>query len=120
MPTSVGLLIEVEDDSSGEVLNDLFSWMRADAPRLRVEVVRRPVSPGEMAGSVVTALATAALSKELLGMVVTGIAGWLSARATTRRTKIRVKRGDVEIEIDTANVAAADEIARRLSRELGE
>ncbi|MEU7871274.1 hypothetical protein [Dactylosporangium sp. NPDC049140] len=113
------MLVEVMDDPAGDVLEDLRVWLRGDAPGLRVERVRGAIGPGEMSGGVVAALETAVLSKELLGMLVTGVAGWLSARATTRRTKIRVKLGEVEVEIDTADVAKADEIARRLGRELG-
>jgi len=119
MPASGGVVIEVVDDGEGDALTDLWSWLRADAPQVRVDPVDRPGRPGEMSGGVLAALETAVLSKELLGMVVTGVAGWLSARATSRRTKIRVKRGDVEVEIDTADMKAADEIARRLGRELG-
>jgi hypothetical protein len=100
-------------------LEDLRVWLRVDAPGLRIGQVRRPAGPGEMNGGVVAALETAVLSKELLGMLVTGVAGWLSARATTRRTRIRVRLGEVEVEIDTADVVKADEIARRLGRELG-
>lgn len=113
------MVIEVADDPAGDALEDLWVWLRADAPQVHIERVRRPVPEGEMSGGVVAALKTAVLSKELLGMAVTGVAGWLSARATTRRTRIRVKRGEVEVEIDTADVAKADEIARRLGRELG-
>jgi hypothetical protein len=119
MPATGGAVVRVTDDHSGEALEDLRVWLRVDAPALRVGPIRGPIQPGEMSGGVIAALETAVLSKELLGMLVTGVAGWLSARATTRRTKIRVKVGEVEVEIDTADVAKADEIARRLGRELG-
>jgi hypothetical protein len=118
MTTTGGLVIEVADDPLGEGLEELRVWLRADAPALRMARLHQPVRPGEMSGGVVAALETAVLSKDLLGMLVTGVAGWLSARATTRRTRIRVKLGDVEVEIDTADVSKADEIARRLGREL--
>jgi hypothetical protein len=119
MPMSSGVVVRVMDDPLGDALEDLRVWLRVDAPGLRFGQVFRPVEPGEMNGGVVEALETAVLSKELLSMLVTGVAGWLSARATTRRTRIRVKTGDVEVEIDTADVVKADEIARRLGRELG-
>ncbi|HTJ36712.1 MAG TPA: hypothetical protein VL738_26110 [Dactylosporangium sp.] len=118
MPTSGGLVIEVVNDPAGDALEDLRAWLRVDVPRLRVEAVRAAIGRGEMSGGVLAALETAVLSKELLDMVVTGVAGWLSARATTRRTKIRVKCGDREVEIDTADIDQADEIAHRLGREL--
>jgi Effector Associated Constant Component 1 len=114
-----GLFIVVEDDPVGDALADLCEWLREDVRQVRVEPIVRPVGPGEMHGGVWQALETAMLSKEVFGMVITGIGGWLSARATTRRTKIRVKRGDAEVEIDTANVrealAIADQLERRLS-----
>jgi hypothetical protein len=37
-----------------------------------------------------------------------------------RRTKIRVRRCKKEVEIDTADLDKADEIVRRLARELGD
>ncbi|MET7393854.1 hypothetical protein ABZS66_10210 [Dactylosporangium sp. NPDC005572] len=117
--TEIGLTIVVVDDPAGDELADLHDWLRQDVRGVRMAPVERPPIEGQMSGGVVAALETAVLSKELLGMVVTGIGGWLSARATTRRTKIRVKRGDVEVEIDSANVEQADQIARRLGRELG-
>jgi hypothetical protein len=120
MPTSGDVVVVlVMDDPVGEALEDLRVWLRVDAPELRIGQVRGPVQPGEMNGGVVAALETAVLSKELLGMLVTGVAGWLSARATARRTRIRVRMGEIEVEIDTADVVKADEIARRLGRELG-
>jgi len=118
--SNAGLRITVLDDPAGDALAELWTWLREDARGVRLQQVYETPGPGEMAGGALAALETAVLSKELLGMVATGLGGWLSARATTRRTRIRVKRGDVEVEIDTASLDKASEIARRLSAELDE
>ena len=114
-----GVRVESLDDPGGEVLADLRLWLRTDLPRLRVTTVRHPSRPGEMNDGVLAALETAALSPEVLAALIAAVGGWLAARATTRRTRIRVRRGDREIEIDTADAPKADEIARRLDREIG-
>jgi hypothetical protein len=112
--SGLGVRVTAFDDPGGDELADLHEWLRCHAGRIRIEELHRKPGPDSMRGGVLEALETAALSGEALSMVLTGIAGWVSARATTRRTRIRVKRGDVEVEIDTANVRDADLIARRL------
>jgi hypothetical protein len=111
--------IEVLDDRFGDALAELRDWLRADAPRVRVDAVLQPAGQGEMSNGALKALEAAVMSKEALGMVIAGVSGWLSARATAQRTKIRVKLGEKEVEIDTADLAKAAEVAQRLTRELG-
>jgi hypothetical protein len=114
------LTFSVIDDPTGEVLADLRTWLRDDIRGLYVEQIHRPLTPEEMSSGVLAALETAVVSKELFATVVTAVGGWLSARAMTRRTKIRVRRGEYEVEIDTADLDKADDIVRRLASDLGD
>jgi hypothetical protein len=50
--------------------------------------------------------------------VSTAVAGWLTARASSRRTRIKVRHGDREMEIDSAKVRDPEELARRMRDEL--
>jgi hypothetical protein len=50
--------------------------------------------------------------------VSTAVAGWLTARASSRRTRVKVRHGDREMEIDSAKVRDPEELARRMREEL--
>jgi hypothetical protein len=119
------LHLEVLDDESGTDIHDLLAWLRADddvdSGRL-VEVVV-PAEEGDMAGggilaAVETVVETVVAEREMIVAVIGAVGGWLSARAASRRTRIKVRCGKNEVEIDTAQLDDADEIALRIHQEL--
>ena len=119
--TRVPVQIVILNDESGESIADLHSWLRDDEETrlLQISMERAPAKPGDMTGGgLAQALEATVSSKEAIAGLAGVIGGWLSSRAATRRTKIRVKTVDVEIEIDTAKVKESEEIARRIVNEL--
>src|SRR5690349_12244568 len=114
------LRLEVLDDESGAELDDLLAWLRADeqVDSRRLVAVARPAAPGDMSGGgILAAVETAVANKEVLVAVIGAAGGWLSARAAGRRTRIRIRSGENEAEIDTARREDAEEIAARIHQE---
>lgn len=111
----------LDDDSGGE-LASLRRWLRDDEDlrSVRFTSVISPPAPGEMTGGVVGALEAAIVNKELLVALTSAIGGWLAARASSRRTRVRLRSGDREVEIDTVKVQDADLIAHKIWQELDE
>jgi membrane-associated two-gene conflict system component 1 (EACC1) len=118
----MGIVIETLDDDSGDQLSNLRQWLRDDEELRSVYIVEvsAPAAPHEMTGGAVAALEAAVVNKELLVALTSALGGWLASRASTRRTRIRVRRGGREIEIDTAKVRDSDEIARQIWQDLKE
>jgi hypothetical protein len=110
------------DDDAGDELNSLRQWLRdnEDLRSVRFTSVTSPPAPGEMTGGVVGALEAAIVNKELLVALTSAIGGWLASRASSRRTRIRLRSGEREVEIDTVKVHDADQIAHKIWRELDE
>jgi len=73
------------------------------------------MSGGDTAGLVATIL-----NPELLAALFAALGGWAAARVSTRRTKIRVKVGEKELELDGAGLRDPEGTARRLLAELDE
>jgi hypothetical protein len=113
--TPVVVHISAVDDTAADVLPELREWLRLDLPGIALEPVYRPTAPGEMNSGALQTLEAAVLSKEFLGMIVTGIGGWCTARATGRRATIRVKVGDNEVEIDASSAKDVEKLIQRLS-----
>ncbi|MEU8820283.1 hypothetical protein [Actinoplanes sp. NPDC048796] len=115
------ITVTVADDEGGEEILDLHQWLRQD-PDLRTAVTPayREPEPGEMSGEIVEALTVAVTSQEFVVALVTGISTWAATRMSMRRSKIRVKRGTSEIEIDAADIPEPDLAAQRLYLEMDE
>jgi membrane-associated two-gene conflict system component 1 (EACC1) len=115
------LWITAPDSPDGGVLLDLRQWL-ADAGELRgvrVSVHRPAPEPETMPGvDLVDALVTMVTDKATVTAVSTAVAGWVTARLSMRRTRLRMRRGDREIEIDTAAVRDLDELARWIRGQL--
>lgn len=69
-------------------------------------------------GGIIAAIETAVADQEVLVAVIGAAGGWLSARAASRRTRIRISRGENAVEIDTAHLDDAEEIALKIHQEL--
>jgi len=109
------LTVAIPDDAGA--VRALSQWCRSD-PELRgVRIVplAAPVRPGEM-GFAGDALAFVSDNDALLTAVATTIGTWLGTRAV--RTRIRVKLGDKEVEIDSGNPKKAQEIVAAILAEL--
>ncbi|WP_157441166.1 effector-associated constant component EACC1 [Actinoplanes awajinensis] len=114
------IMIEVLGDDCGDELHDLREWLRDDADLRGSSLLSlpRPPADGEMNGGVPAALEATIMNKELVVALAGSIGGWLTARAASRRTRIRVRRGEVEVEIDTTKLRDAEKIARTIQEQL--
>jgi hypothetical protein len=116
------LRITAPDDADGAQLIALQEWL-SDSVRLRgvpVSVHRAGAEPEDMTGSgVVDAVVAVVTDKATVTGVTTAVAGWLVARMSARRTKLRIRRGDREIEVDTAQKRDLDELAAWMNEQLG-
>jgi hypothetical protein len=116
----VKIEITVLDDDSGDELKKLGQWLHDDEDLRSVRIMAVSAEPtsGEMTGGVVASIEATIMSKELLVALTSAVGGWLASRAAGRRTRIRVRRDNREIDIDTAHIYEADEIAHRIWQEL--
>jgi hypothetical protein len=128
MPTStdsgdpIRVKIILEGDDSDSDLNDLRKWLRSDDDLVgvRVDPVTAAARPGQMSGGLVEALLATVTDPGLLAALFAGVGGWAAARASTRRTRIRVTVGDREVELEGPLTGDPEDVARRLRTELGE
>jgi hypothetical protein len=92
-------------------LVSLRKWL-SEAPDLRgvrVTAHRSTPEPGTMPGTgLVDAVAAVVTDKATLTAALSAIGGWLTARASMRRTRLRIKQGDREIEVDSTRVRDLD------------
>ncbi|GAA1876521.1 effector-associated constant component EACC1 [Asanoa iriomotensis] len=104
------MLVTVEDP---DAFSPLYDWLLRDE-MLRGTVVRpAPVSPADQEmGVVADTVEIVAAHGELLTAVATTVGVWLGTRV--RRTRIRIKEGDREVEIDTGTLKDPHEIALRI------
>ncbi|WP_425426873.1 effector-associated constant component EACC1 [Asanoa hainanensis] len=116
------MLVSVVDDEGGDELYDLYEWIRADHKLLKdvVRLVSGRPAPGEMSGAVSGVLEFVSGNGELLSALVGAITGWITARASTRRSRVRVKFGEHEIELDSANLERSAAIIFQLHRAMRE
>jgi hypothetical protein len=113
--------LEVLDDESSSEIRDLLVWLRdhEDVDGGWLTEVTVPLEEGDMAGGgVLAAIEAAVANQEVLMAVISAAGGWLSARAANRRTRIKIRSGEQEVEIDTAHLDDPDEIARKIHAEL--
>ncbi|MEV4345102.1 hypothetical protein AB0J83_11545 [Actinoplanes sp. NPDC049596] len=107
--------------ADGEDLLALRKWI-TESGQLRgvpVTVERAQPEPGTMPGSgAVEALVAVATDKATLTAIVSLIGGWATARLSMRRTRLKIKYGDREAEVDTARFRDPDELAVWLRRQL--
>jgi len=100
-----------------EEVRDLLAWIRRD-PELRsarAELVRPRQTGGQMGGLADTIVAVVT-NEAVLSAATTTIGLWLGSRF--RRTRIRLKRGDIEVEIETASAKRGEAYAQELFNEL--
>ncbi|WFE59212.1 hypothetical protein [Micromonospora sp. WMMD712] len=108
----------VEIIGSLDLLLDLERELRADVDLRGTRFVRvyAPPQPEQM-GPAVEALQWITENNELLAALTGAVAGWLARQRTPSR--IKVKSGDVEIELESDKIkdpeAVAADMARRLS-----
>lgn len=115
------LQITAPDDVDGGDLTDLRDWLGDDDGMRGVPVSlhRSGGRPGEMAGGgVADVLLTLFDDRTTVIAVSTAVAGWLTARASSRRTRVKVRHGDREMEIDSTTVRDPELLARRMREEL--
>ncbi|MEV0900662.1 hypothetical protein [Actinoplanes sp. NPDC049802] len=114
--------IVLKGDESGESYNELRKWLRGDEDLagVRVDAVTAAPAPGRMAGGAVEALIATVADPGLLGALFGALGGWAAARASTRRTRIRVRVGEREVEVEGPALRDPEDVARRLRAELGE
>ncbi|GIF38988.1 hypothetical protein Axi01nite_32990 [Actinoplanes xinjiangensis] len=119
-PIHVEIILE-GDDSDG-ALTELRKWLRSDEDLIgvRVDPVGAAARPDQMSGGLVEALVATVTDPGLLAALFAGVGGWAAARASTRRTRIRVKIGDREVEMEGPALRDPEGVARRLRTELGE
>ena len=104
------MLVTVSSDDQFEALGSLSEWLRRD-PELRgtpIRVVRRPPQPGEL-GSVAEAVQIVTQNGAAVTAAAATLGAWLTARA--RATKIRVRDGDREVEIEAGRMKDARQVA---------
>lgn len=82
-----------------------------------VEIIPERTAPsaGQM-GGIVQALSAVTEQKEAITAVVTTLATWLSVKKTS--TRIRVKRGNKEVEIQGVSIKSAEEAVTRIMKDL--
>jgi Effector Associated Constant Component 1 len=111
------LRIEAPDDEAGDELRSLADWFEEDEDLNEVAVapIYAAPKPGQM-GSVVEALSAMAQQKEAITAIVTALVTWLSVKKTS--TRIRVKRGNKEVEIRGTSIKNSEEAVARIMRDL--
>jgi hypothetical protein len=124
-PVSGGELrvkIIIDGDESGDSVIELQKWLRTDDDLRAVEVDLVTPEPrtDEMSGGIADALMATVADPGVLGALIGAVGGWVTARASARRTRIRVRVGDREIEMEGAALQDPEGVARRLRSELGE
>jgi membrane-associated two-gene conflict system component 1 (EACC1) len=119
-PSRVEIVLAGDDPDAA--LRDLRAWLRDDEELagVRVEPVTAAAGPGEMSGGLVEALVATVADPGLLGALFAGLGGWAAARASTRRTRIRVKVGDREVELEGPQLKDPEGVVRRLTSGLSE
>ncbi|MEV6345520.1 hypothetical protein [Actinoplanes sp. NPDC051851] len=122
-----GGMIEMEislgGDDSDHCLNDLRRWVRADddLAAVRWRVLTTAPAPGEMSGGAATGLVATFLQPELAVALVSALGGWAAARVAARRTRIRVRIGDHEVEVEgPGSRSALERLVRDLWADPGE
>jgi hypothetical protein len=114
--------IIIDGDESGGSVSELRKWLRTDDDLAGVEVdfVAPDLRPDEMSGGIAEALMATVADPGVLGALIGAVGGWVTARASARRTRIRVKVGEREIEMEGPALQDPEGVARRLRTELGE
>ncbi|HEX8345323.1 MAG TPA: hypothetical protein VF657_11420 [Actinoplanes sp.] len=115
------LEITTPENADGDDLAELRDWLADDAAMRGVPVSMRRTrrQSGEMAGGgLADMLVTMVDDRTAIIAVSTAVAGWLTARASSRRTRIKVRHGDREMEIDSSKVRDPEQLARRMRDEL--
>ncbi|MEV7325060.1 hypothetical protein [Streptomyces sp. NPDC093970] len=110
--------VQVVDDPAGESARSLADWLSKDTDvrdNARVALQESQQSTDEM-GPLADTVQLLLQPDGVLVAVLSVVGVWLEARG--RRTRIRVRRGDVVVEIDTAQVDDPDEIATIVAREI--
>jgi len=114
---SVKARIEILADRPEAQLRDMEGWL-ADNSSLhgsRILLVEQPIAPGQLGG--LPEAIEALLQAEVLAAFIGAVGGWLVAR-TTRRTKIRVRVDDRQVEIEAGPLDDPVEVARQMLDEL--
>lgn len=113
----MALTVTVADDP--DALASLLDWLRREPGLRGVRITRLdPVpAPGQM-GALADTVALAGQAAPLVAAVATPLGVWLGTRV--RRTRVRVKDGDREVEIDTGALKDPVAIAQEILRQIGD
>jgi hypothetical protein len=117
------LRITAPDSADGAELIALRRWMieSGDLRGVPVTAHRATLDSDTMSGAgVVDALTAVITDRAVLMAAATAIGGWVTARLSVRRTRLRIKYGDREAEVDTARFRDVDELAAWLRDQLDE
>ncbi|MFE9633569.1 hypothetical protein [Streptomyces sp. NPDC006463] len=113
--------VRVESDPTGADIRSLADWLARDADvreaKATVTVLESEQRPDEM-GPLADAVQVLLEPDGVLVAVVTAVGVWLESRG--RRTRIRVRQGDTEVEIDSADVDDPEAVAESILREIQE
>ncbi|MFC6021202.1 hypothetical protein ACFP2T_34140 [Plantactinospora solaniradicis] len=111
------MLLSVMSADRMEASRALEDWLRRepDLRGVRIRPVVTKAKPGEM-GAVTDALEVIANHDAIVTAVAATIGIWLTAR--TRATRIRIRHGEREIEIESSRMKDAHQIAVQIVEQL--
>ncbi|MEV4411034.1 hypothetical protein [Catellatospora sp. NPDC049609] len=111
------MTLRVEINGDGDQLLSLESALRGDADLRGTRITRVDLPPGRgELGPVTDALHWAAENPELMAALAAALTAWLAQR----RTKVRVRVGEREVEVDSTRVNDPEELALRVLAALDE
>jgi hypothetical protein len=115
MPDADVLAVSGEPDE----VRQLLAMLRRD-PDLRSAglALQAPKQTGGQLGEVADTLVAIVTNEAVLTAVATTVGVWLNARL--RPTRIKVRKGDVEIEVVTAKAKRAEDYTREILDRLAE
>jgi hypothetical protein len=106
-------------DESGDELRSLGRWLRDDEDMrgVTIELRNATMQPGDMGPT--PELIQAIFQPQGVLVALAGVIGtWIGTRR--RATKLHVRSGDKEVEIDGAKINNPEQVAAQLLRELNQ
>lgn len=111
--------VSLPDDEAGDDLRRLAQWLRDDDDLKGVSITLLDHTRKSHEMGIADEAIQIAFQQNGIFVALTGVLGtWLGA--PNKRTKLRVKVGDKEIEIDASKMSNPEEVAKDILRQLGE